>query len=119
MRFVTALLLLVSVLTTHAVALERAAEKALTCTQATAEAVMAPTTPSDVPVIAPSAQAAADTVEAGADVPAGACHGHGDCVFLMPQHRFETSTLVPAEAGERSDHASAHDGHLVNKPPIA
>jgi hypothetical protein len=115
MRFVTALLLLVSVLTTHAVALERAAEKALTCTKTTIEVGATPTLTEARALTAASAEPA----ETAAETPAGPCHGHGECVFLMPQYRLTTSTLVPAEAGERRYHASVHHGRLVNKPPIA
>lgn len=118
MRFVTALLLLFSVLTTHAVALERAAEKALTCTEEAVEATAAPVMP-DTSEIMPNGDRIADTAQAASETPAGPCHGHGDCVFLMPQHRFATSTLIPAEAGEIPRHASVHHGWLVNKPPIA
>lgn len=115
MRFVTALLLLFSVLTTHAVALERAAGKALTCTETTIDATAVAVTPE----ISKTDERIVDTAQTASETPAGPCHGHGDCVFLMPQHRFETSTLVPAEADELPYHASAHHGRLLNKPPIA
>jgi len=118
MRFVTALLLLFSVLTTHAVALERAAGQALTCTETTIEPGAAPVM-HETPNIMPAGDRIADSAQSASETPAGPCHGHGDCVFLMPQHRFATSTMIPAEADELPYHASAHHGRLVNKPPIA
>lgn len=115
MRFVTALLLLVSVLTTHAVALERAAGNAVSCTEATIDAAAAPVMAEIMPVV----DRIADHVQVASEVQTGPCHGHGDCVFLMPQHWLVTSTLIPAEADAPSYHASAHHGRLLNKPPIA
>jgi hypothetical protein len=118
MRFVTALLLLVSVLATHAAALERAAGNTLSCTVTTIEATAAPALP-DMSQIVKTGDRIDDTAQAASEVQAGPCHGHGDCVFLMPQHRLAASTLIPAEADAPPCHARAHHGRLPNKPPIA
>ena len=112
MRVLAALFVLVSMLTTHAAALERALVKALGVDGGPV-AVMA--------VVDEDAGARAfiPHSESASESDAGPCAKKGDCVFLVPAHAIEARMLIPARGLERQGHLRHHHGRGVERPPIS
>lgn len=115
MRVLAALLLLISVLTTHAVALERASMKAL---GVPAAAPIAMSIGLDN-MVAPEAADIDPAAESATDSSAKPCMTKGECVFLLSMYRFEVHTLVPVHGTERHSYPRSHDGGGVERPPIS
>lgn len=113
MRMVTALLLLVSVLTTHAVALERASTKALDFQP---QAAMPVTGEAVEGVLA----AALDgDGKSASDSTKGPCLKNGDCVFLLPTHRFRALSPPLAHGGRSAMQPDPYRAEGLEKPPIS
>lgn len=113
MRFVVAIVLLASVLTTHAAALERASSKALDGAMPVAATVAGDMTETVFVAIT-------DPGSPSASVPTnGPCVKKGDCAFLLPTHRF-SPRAPPLEHGQSSAHRPAmHYGKGLERPPIS
>lgn len=114
MRMLAALLLFVSMLTTHAAALEHASAKAIgfEATPATISVTEQGTGVwSDLSVVTRAASAS--------EAETGSCLSSGDCAFLLPIHRFESHALIPAHGPDRQHHARTHLGRGVERPPIS
>jgi len=113
MRIVVAFVLLASVLTTHAVALERASTKvldgAMHVVATVGDGVVGPTFAAMADPGAPSASESTN----------GPCIKKGDCAFLLPTHRFSAQS-PPLEHGQLPAHRPAiHYGKGLERPPIS
>lgn len=111
MRLVCALLLLMSLMTTHAVALERAAAKTGT---GAAEIVTIVDTSERIDLVLSGLSG--ETTKAA--TPNRPCLQNGECLFLVPAHSFAGLGLVAAYGGRFVTHAHPISGRLIHRPPI-
>ena len=113
MRFVSALLLLLSLMTTHAAALERAAEKS---GQVVAEIVSVTGIDHRDGVQRALAGPSFETHHSAA--PTKPCLQQGDCHFLVPTHSFAGAGILAAYGKAFPAHGDPISGRLIDRPPI-
>ena len=109
MRVVAAFVLLASILTTHASALERASMKAIDAPYQASMTVAGEVTGAPL--------ASAPDAEMASGFAKGPCLKNGDCTYLLSMHRFNALS-PPAVLAARPAHRPVdYHGEGVERPP--
>ena len=114
MRLLSALLLLMSLLTTHAVALERAAAKSVKM-PVDSFAIVAD---DERERLQPKLSGHSVETPDAATAPSRPCLSNGDCMFLVPGHTFSGMGILAAYGDRFPVHAHPVRGRLIDRPPI-
>ena len=114
MRLLSALLLLMSLMTTHAVALERAAAKSVKMPADSIAIVADKQYERLQPALSGHSLETPDTATA----PSRPCLPNGDCMFLVPGHDFSGMGILAAYGDRFLVHTHPTRGRLIDRPPI-